>query len=87
MIGVEFVKDRKTKEPAKMETVKIVYRAWQLGLLTVFVGADSNVIEITPPLTITKKAVERGAAIIEQSIKDVRGGLVPDSLVARYTGF
>jgi len=87
IIGVEFVRDRKTREPAKMETVKIVYRAWQLGLLTVFVGADSNVIEITPPLTITKEAVERGAAIIEQAIKDVEAGLVPDSLVARYTGF
>ena len=87
MIGVEFVKDRRTKEPAKMDTVKIVYRAWQLGLLTVFVGADSNVIEITPPLTITKEAVERGARTIEQSIKDVQRGLVPDSLVSRFTGF
>ena len=87
IIGVEFVKDRKTKVPARMETVKIVYRAWQLGLLTVFVGADSNVMEITPPLTITREAVERGAGIIEQSIKDVQNGLVPDSLVARFTGF
>jgi 4-aminobutyrate aminotransferase len=87
IIGIEFVKDRKTKEPARMETVKIVYRAWQLGLLTVFVGADSNVIEITPPLTITKEGVERGAAIIEQAIKDVQAGLVPDSMVAGFTGF
>ncbi len=87
IIGVEFVKDRRTKEPARMETVKIVYRAWQLGLLTVFVGADSNVMEITPPLTITKENVERGAAIIEQAIKDVQGGLVPDSMVKGFTGF
>ncbi|HXW94890.1 MAG TPA: aspartate aminotransferase family protein [Nitrososphaerales archaeon] len=87
VIGIEFVKDRETKEPARMETVKIVYRAWQLGLLTVFVGADSNVMEITPPLTITAEAVERGASMIEQSIKDVQNGLVPDSLVGRFTGF
>ncbi len=87
IVGVELVKDRKTKEPAKLETAKVVYRAWQLGLLTVFVGVHSNVIEITPPLTITQDDIERGASIIEQSIRDVEAGLVKDSDVSPYSGF
>ena len=86
-VGVEFVKDRKTKLPAKPETMKIVYRAWQLGLITVFVGADQNVLELTPPLIITREEIERGAEILEKAISDVEKGLVPDSLVKEFTGF
>jgi len=85
--GVEFVKDRKTKVPAKLETAKIVYRAWQLGLITVYVGADQNVVELTPPLIISPEEIERGADILETAIFDVEKGLVPDSLVKDYAGF
>jgi 4-aminobutyrate aminotransferase len=85
--GIEFVKNRKTKEPAKLETAKIVYRAWQLGLITVFVGPDRNVIELTPPLVITSEEIDRGADILEQAISEVEKGLVPDSLVEDYAGF
>lgn len=87
IIGVELVKDRETKTPAKLETAKVVFRAWQMGLLTVFVGADSNVIEITPPLIITREEIERGAMILEQAVKDVELGLVKDSDVKSYSGF
>ena len=86
-IGVEFVKDRKTKAPAKLETAKIVYRAWQLGLITVYVGADQNVMELTPPLIITREEIDKGAEILENAISDVEKGLVPDSLVKDYAGF
>lgn len=86
-IGVEFVKDRRMKTPAKIETAKIVYRAWQLGLITVFVGADQNVLEITPPLIITEEEIERGAEIIERAISDVERGVVSDSLVKDFGGF
>ena len=85
--GIEFVKDRKTKTPAKIETAKIVYRSWQLGLITVFVGADQNVLEVTPPLIITREEVDRGVDILEQAISDVEKGLVPDSLVKDFGGF
>lgn len=86
-IGVEFVKDQKTKVPARLETAKIVYRAWQLGLISVFVGANQNVIELTPPLIITSEEIESGAEILEKAISDVEKGLVPDSLVKDFTGF
>jgi 4-aminobutyrate aminotransferase len=87
LIGIEFVKDQKSKEPASLETAKIVYRAWELGLVTVYVGPDRNVMEITPPLVITAEELDRGAEILEQAIRDVEKGLVPDSAVAAFAGF
>jgi 4-aminobutyrate aminotransferase len=87
ILGVEFVKDRETKEPARLETAKIVYRAWELGLITVYVGADQNVIELTPPLVITSEEIDRGADILERAISDVEKGLVADSTVKAFGGF
>ncbi|MGA2665265.1 MAG: aspartate aminotransferase family protein [Nitrososphaerales archaeon] len=86
LLGVELVSDRKTKRPARLETAKVVYRAWELGLLTVFVGDDGNVIEITPPLVIQDEELEAGAEILDRAIADVERGLVPDSVVRPYTG-
>jgi len=87
LLGIELVKDRKTKEPAKLETAKIVFRAWERGLVTAYVGADQNVIELTPPLVISEEELEHGAEILEQSISDVEKGLVPDAAVKDFTGF
>src|ERR1700733_7072717 len=85
-VGLELVSDRKTKKPARVETAKVVYRAWQLGLLTVFVGTESNVIELTPALTISEEELDAGVEILERALGDVESGLVPDSLVGEYTG-
>jgi 4-aminobutyrate aminotransferase len=71
IIGVEFVKSRRTKEPAKLETAKVLRRSWQLGLLIVSVGPDENVIELTPPLTISRENVDRGVDILEDAIGQV----------------
>ena len=86
LLGLEFVKDRKSKKPARTETAKIVYRAWELGLLTVFVGTEGNVVELTPPMVITDQELDLGAAILERAIGDVERGRVPDSAVRDYTG-
>ncbi|MEB3860166.1 MAG: aspartate aminotransferase family protein, partial [Desulfurococcales archaeon] len=56
--GVEIVRDKETREPGPRETAKIVYRAWELGLVTAYTGLYSNVIELTPPLTIGTEHVD-----------------------------
>ena len=81
MIGVELVKDRKTKEPASREALKLSYRSWQKGLLHIVVGTHSNVIEITPPLVITREQVDKGLDLFEESLQDVENGDVPDSVL------
>ena len=87
ILGIELVKNRKTKEPAKKETGKVVYRAWQLGLLTAFLGPNSNVIEITPPLIITSEQIDKGIEILDRALSDVKKGLVSDSDIEGFVGF
>ena len=87
IFGIELVKNRTTKKPARIEAGKCVYRAWRLGLLVSFVGADSNVIELTPPLVIGASEVDSALEILDRSLKDVEKGLVSDSSVASFRGF
>ncbi len=53
MIGIEFVRDRKTKEKAKEESEEIVQRAFQKGLL--LLGCGENIIRLAPPLIVDKE--------------------------------
>ena len=85
--GIELVKDRETKEPATRETAKLCYQAWKNGLLTAYVGLNSNVLEITPPLIISVDQAERGIRILERSLSEVEAGKVADSEVARFAGW
>jgi 4-aminobutyrate aminotransferase len=86
-IGIELVKDKKTKEPAKKEAGKMVYRAWQRGLIFINDGTYWSNLEITPPLIITKEQVDRGLEIFEETLTDVEGGKVPDSVLDERTWF
>ena len=53
MIGIEFVRDRVTKEKASEETEEIVQRAFRKGLL--LLGCGENIIRLAPPLLWIKK--------------------------------
>jgi 4-aminobutyrate aminotransferase len=64
MIGVEFVKDRETKEPAKKLTDRVVDLAYEHGLLMLSCG--QSVIRIAPPLSISKSEVDEGLRIFEE---------------------
>ena len=56
-------------------------------MVTVYVGPDQNVIELTPPLVITGEEIDRGADILEKAISDVEKGFISDSVVKDYAGF
>ncbi len=69
MIGVELVKNRDTKEPAREELKKVLMECFKRGLLVI--GAGISTIRIAPPLVITKEEVEVGLDILEDVIKKV----------------
>ena len=69
MIGVELVKDKKSKEPAVKETEMFASEAAKRGLIISTTGIYRNVIRIAPPLIISKEFVEKGLEIIEDSLK------------------
>jgi 4-aminobutyrate aminotransferase len=66
MIGVEFVKDRETKEPAGDLTERLVVRGYERGLLMLSCG--KSVIRIAPPLSMSKSEMDEGLKIFEEAL-------------------
>jgi alanine-glyoxylate transaminase/(R)-3-amino-2-methylpropionate-pyruvate transaminase len=58
MLGVELVRDRKTKEPANTETAQILELCKDRGLIIGKGGLFGNTLRIKPPMCITKSDVE-----------------------------
>jgi 4-aminobutyrate aminotransferase len=85
--GVELVSDRVSKAPNRTDAAKIVYRAWELGLILYYAGNWGNVLEITPPLILSRAEIDEGVAILDQAISDVAAGRVSDDVVAAFAGW
>jgi 4-aminobutyrate aminotransferase len=66
MIGVEFVKDRKSKTPADGLCARIVDLAFERGLILLSCG--KSVMRFAPPLSITQKEVDEGLTIFEEAL-------------------
>jgi 4-aminobutyrate aminotransferase len=66
MIGVEIVKDQKSKERTNEAREKIVDLAFERGAL--FLGAGENTLRIAPPLVLTKEQADAGLDILEECI-------------------
>ncbi len=69
MIGIEIVKNKKTREPAAKERDVIQCEAARKGMI--LLGAGKSVIRFCPPLVITKKEAEKGLDIFEESVRRV----------------
>ena len=54
MLGVEMVKDRTTKEPAKAECAAVLEHAREMGLLLGKGGLWGQTIRFAPPMCITE---------------------------------
>jgi len=66
MIGVEFVKDRETKEPFKEIIDRVVELSFERGLL--LLSCAKSVIRVAPPLSISKSEVDDGLKIFAEAI-------------------
>ena len=47
-------------------------------------ACNGNVLELTPPLTLSEAEAEEGIDIIDRAMTDVRNGLVSDADVAPF---
>jgi 4-aminobutyrate aminotransferase len=71
-IGVELVKNRKTRKPLTFDdTLKIRRAIMNKGVFEHTCGRFGNCLRISPPLTITKAHVDKSLEIISDVLKDV----------------
>ena len=69
MVGVEFVRDRKTKERATTERDAVVQACFQRGLLVL--GAGRNAIRLSPPLVLTKQEADIALHILDEALTSI----------------
>lgn len=69
MVGIEFVKDLDTKEPAPELTSKIINSCASMGLLVEGAGTYNNVIRFLAPLVMTDEQLSAGLDIFEKAIQ------------------
>ncbi len=72
MRAIEIVKNKKTKEPDKDLTQKIVKHAYENGLLVLSSGLLGNDIRTLMPLTIRDSELNEGLDVLEKAIRIVR---------------
>jgi len=72
MIGIELVKDRETKEPAKEETTQIIQECLSRGLIIISAGVFGNVIRMLMPLVITDEQIEHTLNILDEAFTIVQ---------------
>src|SRR5215475_15685494 len=69
MIGVEIVKDQKTKEYGAAERDRIIELSFERGVL--LLGCGPSTVRICPPLIVTKEEAEIAMDVLEESIAKV----------------
>jgi 4-aminobutyrate aminotransferase-like enzyme len=71
MIGIELVRDRKTKEPAREESYRLEREALKRGVLfgTAKYSGMGNVVKIKPPAVITDAQAEKVMEVFEEVLQ------------------
>lgn len=70
MIGVELVKNRKTKEPAREESQRLKEECRKRGvIMPAGQGWLGNIIRMYPPAIITKEQIDKSIDVLEDSFK------------------
>jgi diaminobutyrate-2-oxoglutarate transaminase len=75
MLGIEFVKDKATKEPAPELATSVRTLCHRRGLLIEIGGHYSNVARFLPPLILTEKLAKKGIEILADSVREAERSL------------
>lgn len=69
MLGIEFVKNKETKEPNSEIVTQLIQECVSNGLIIEGAGTNHNVVRFLSPLVITDEQLEAGFNILEEGIK------------------
>jgi alanine-glyoxylate transaminase / (R)-3-amino-2-methylpropionate-pyruvate transaminase len=67
LLGVELVRDRGTKEPARQAAADIMEAAREMGVLIGKGGLDGNVLRIKPPMCITAEDADFAVDVLDRA--------------------
>jgi len=73
MWGIELVRDRAARTPAKEETAALTRGCWERGLVTITAGTYGNVVRTLMPLVISDDELEEGLGVLESALAAVSG--------------
>jgi 4-aminobutyrate aminotransferase-like enzyme len=76
LIGVELVRDRKTKEPARAETLEVYRRGLEHGVIfgtTKYAGLG-NVVKFKPPLCISREEMDHALSVFDAVLTEIEQG-------------
>jgi 4-aminobutyrate aminotransferase len=68
MVGVEFVENRDSRQPARGLRDRLVHIAFEHGLL--LLGCGQSVVRIAPPLNVSRDLVDEGLAVFEKALTE-----------------
>jgi 4-aminobutyrate aminotransferase / (S)-3-amino-2-methylpropionate transaminase / 5-aminovalerate transaminase len=71
MWGLELVKDRATRAPAKEEMAAVTKACYERGLVTITAGTYGNVLRTLMPLVISDAELEEGLDVVEAALGTV----------------
>ena len=72
VIGLEFVKDKRTRDPAPELIKPVIDGCANRGLLVGSVGMFGNVIRVAPPLVITREEIDESGAAFDAVLQGLR---------------
>jgi alanine-glyoxylate transaminase/(R)-3-amino-2-methylpropionate-pyruvate transaminase len=68
MLGVELVRDRGTKEPAKQETLDLLEAMREMSVLVGKGGLYGNVLRLKPPMCLTEADVDYALDVLDRAL-------------------
>ena len=71
LVGIELVKDRRSKKPAPEEAEKVLTAALKRGLIFHSGGIFGNFIRMSPPLVITEEQVDYSVRAVCEALREV----------------
>lgn len=85
LLGLDLIRNHRTREPAHREVLKLCWRCWEKGLIITNLG--TSVLRIAPPLNLSTDEADHALHIIEESLRDVEKDKVPDSVLTNMIGW
>jgi 4-aminobutyrate aminotransferase len=68
MVAVELVKSQQTREPHLEARKKVVYRAFEKGVL--LLGCGESAVRFMPPLIVEREQIDHALAVLERCISE-----------------